>query len=92
MSLYKVHKIIINDNCYFVDVKYKSEDEWNLDVTCSRDSLYVPLDSLYAPLDSDIAAGEFIMQERPGITLGTARWKVCKFWFDKIMSAPENWF
>ena len=85
MSLYKVHKIIINDNCYFVDVKYKSEDEWNLDVTCSRDSLY-------APLDSDIAAGEFIMQERPGITLDTARWKVCKFWFDKIMSAPEGWF
>lgn len=85
MSLYKVHKIIIYDNCYFVDVKYKSEDEWNLDVTCSRDSLYIPL-------DSDIATGEFIMRERPGITPDTARWKVCKFWFDKIMSAPENWF
>lgn len=86
MSLYKVHKIILHDNCYFTEKgTYKSENEWNLDVSCSVNSLYIPV-------DSDIASGELVMQEIPEITPNTAKWKVWKFWFDKIMSAPENWF
>ena len=86
MSLYRVKNIKLHDDCYFSgeDV-YTSEELWSTDTSCSKDAMYIPI-------YTSISCGELVMHEKVSVAVGTARWKIWRFWFQKLISSPSNWF
>lgn len=86
MSLYRVKNFNIHDNCYFSgEDAYTSKEMWDTDVSCSKDSMYIPI---YTRTSS----GELVMHEKVSVANSTTRWKIWRFWFQKLISAPSNWF